>query len=450
MAVSSTIQEQMLEEAYSATPNYDIDYNDKRFTDVTDAKDTALSDLEQTYAGMIGKTNGFYQDQIDALEKWEDEQIALKDKQTDFEIEQINQQKDQAHKDYLKEQSASYVDWQKQSNKYGANAEQMASAGLTGTGFSESSQVSMYNTYQIRVATARESFERAKLNYDNLITEARLENNAAKAEIAFLTLQKSLELALEGFQYENELLLDKANKKIELDNMYYTRYQDVLQQINHENAIKEDIRQYNETQKWQTEQAALDRQHDEDMAKIEYDYQVKLDDAKRTFEAAEAVLDREHELAVIGAKTAAEKDILDKEWEIEKERLKEELENEKALLAYQKQLSQQYLGGVRGSNNSARRGNGDTRGSTGYGYASPTTSKTTSTTTNTKVNSQSKMSLGQGPISDAKAATLVNQGKANAYIANGQVYVTPAVSLPTSKFRTTPAVNVRTGKLTGK
>ena len=339
MPVTQEIQEQMLKEAYSATPNYSIDYNDPRFGKVESDKNQALTQLEQTYAGMIGQTDRFYDEQKQLASDWATQQSQIQQQQTDFAIEKIEQEKEQAHKDYLKEQSGAYVDWQKQSNQYGTNAEQMASAGLTNTGFAESSQVGMYNAYQNRVAMARESYNKAVLNYNNSIKDAMLQNNAALAEIAYQALQQQLELSLEGFQYKNQLILEQSNKKIELDNMYYNRYQDVLSQINTENAIKEDIRQYNETQKWQTEQADKNREHDKTMADIEYNYQVKRDEATRTFQAAQAELDRKHEIAVIEAKTTAEKAIADKEWEIEQERIKKEHENKIALIdhEYQKQ-----------------------------------------------------------------------------------------------------------------
>ena len=226
------------------TPNYDIDYNDERFTKVESDKQAALSEVEQTYGGMISDADKYYQGLIDANKQWADTQSKLQQDRTDFAVEQINQQKDQAKKDYTKEQSGAYVDWQKQSNQYGANSEKIAAGGLAKTGFAESSQVSMYNTYQNRVATAREAYTRAILNYDNAIKDARLQNNSALAEIAYQALQKELELSLAGFQYKNTLIIEKANKKQEVENTYYGRYQDVLQQINTENALAEQIRQY--------------------------------------------------------------------------------------------------------------------------------------------------------------------------------------------------------------
>jgi hypothetical protein len=83
------------------------------------------------------------------------------------------------------------------------------------------------------------------MNFDNSITEARLQNNSVLAEIAYEAQQKQLELTLQGFQYKNQLLLEQANKKLQIESEYYQRYQDVLAQINHENSLAEQIRQFN-------------------------------------------------------------------------------------------------------------------------------------------------------------------------------------------------------------
>ena len=229
-----------------ATPNYDINYKDSRFTKVNNDKNAALSEMEKTYGGMISGSDKYYQQQIDATNKWGETQKQNQQAQTDFAIEQIEQQKAQAQQDYIKQQSGAYTDWQKQSNPYGANAEKMADMGVENSGYSESSQVAMFTAYQNRVVAARESYDRAVMNYNTSINEARLQNNAALAQIAFDTLQKTLELSLQGFQYKNQLILEKTNKKIELDQIYHSRYQDVLDQINKENALAEEVRQYNE------------------------------------------------------------------------------------------------------------------------------------------------------------------------------------------------------------
>ena len=305
-----------------ATPNYDINYDDERFTQVQSEKNQALSELENTYGGMVNETDQYYQAQINASKEWADKQQQLQQENTDFTIEQIEQQKDKANKDYLKEQSGAYVDWQKQSNAYGANAEQMASNGLSNTGFSESSQVSMYNTYQNRVAVARESYNMAVLNYNNAIKDARLQNNSKMAEIAYNALQQQLELSLQGFQYKNDLLREQASKKQEISNTYWNRYQDVLNQMNTENALAEEVRQYNENLQMQKQQLqeqirqyeqsyALEvkqfeeqiRQFDEEMARLkkkdaqEYALQIQqLELQKQQLQQQKAEADRDYQL----------------------------------------------------------------------------------------------------------------------------------------------------------
>ena len=243
---------------------YEINYNDQRFQDVEADKQQALNEVDKTYGEMIGQSDSYYQAQINAAKDWEKQQTENQNQQTDFAIQQIEQQKTQAKKDYTKEQSGAYVDWQKQSNDYGANAEAQAMQGMQNTGYSESSQVSMYNTYQNRVATAKESYNLAVQNYNNAITEARLQNSSLLAEIAMNSLQQQLELSLAGFQYKNQLLLEQANKKFEIDNEFNARFQDVLAQINTENALAEQIRQYNEKMEEEkrqfNEQMALEKE----------------------------------------------------------------------------------------------------------------------------------------------------------------------------------------------
>lgn len=216
---------------------FDINYEDERFQQVEEQKNAALAENEKLYNDAISSADQHYQAQIQASKEWADKQSQLQQEKTDFEVDKIEQQKQQAEKDYQKEQSGAYVDWQKQSNKYGVNAEKMAASGLENSGYSESSEVAMYNSYQNRVATARASYQQAVLNFDNAMREARLQNNSIQAEIAFNALQTQLGLTIQGLQYRNQLLLDMANKKLAIDDMFYGRKQDVLAQLNQENAL---------------------------------------------------------------------------------------------------------------------------------------------------------------------------------------------------------------------
>lgn len=244
-----------------------INYEDERFDAVKEEEKEALSEVEQTYGDMIGKTNDLYKDQIDGVDKFTQQQQQFQQEQTDFAIEQLQQQKDKAQKDYTKEQSAAYTDYKKQSGQYGAAAEQMAAAGLAGSGFSESSQVAMWNAYQSRVATARESFSQAVVDYDNAMKDARLQGSAAMAEIALQGFQQKLELTLQGFQYENQLIQQMLGQKQQVQDRYYGRWQDVLAQLNQEAAMAEEQRQFNESMAFQQKEYEEGvRQFNEQMA----------------------------------------------------------------------------------------------------------------------------------------------------------------------------------------
>ena len=300
-----------------------VNYDDKRFDQVETDKQQALTELEQTYAGMIDKSDSFYQQQIEASKQWADQQSQLQQEQTDFTIEQIEQQKQQAQKDYIKEQSGAYADWQKQSNPYGVNAEQMAQSGMTNTGFSESSQVSMYNTYQNRVMAAREVINQAILNYNNGIKEAQLQNNSILAEIHAQALEQQLKLALDGFQYKNNLVLEQATKKVELDNEYYNRYLAVLDQINTENALAEEQRQFDATY------ALQQKEFEEQIRQFNQSYQLQLkefNEEVRQYNQSynEQVRQFNEEIARLKAKDAQEHKLEIQKLELQKQQLAEQ------------------------------------------------------------------------------------------------------------------------------
>lgn len=233
---------------------YEINYNDSRFQQVNNEKAAALNNVNNTYNQMISNSDRNYQQMIDASKDYANKQQELQQANTDFAIEKINQQKDQAKKDYTKEQTAGYVDYKKATNQYGANSEALASNGMLDTGYAESTKINAFNTYQNRYASARETYNQAVLNYDNSIKEAQLSNNSTLAEIAYNALKTQLEYSLQQFQYKNSLLQAQLEAQRNVDNDYYTRWQGVLSQMNTENSLNESIRQYNESMAFQREQ----------------------------------------------------------------------------------------------------------------------------------------------------------------------------------------------------
>lgn len=276
----------------ASNPNYNINYNDKRFQQVAKEEKTALNQSNSMYNEMIKNTDNHYQEMIDASKDYANQQTQIQNQNTQHTINKIEQQKDQAKQDYIKEQKGAYTDYQKASNQYGANAEAMASQGMSNTGYSESAQVSMYNTYQNRYMTARDSYNRAVLNYDNSIKDAQLANSSALAEIAYQALQQQLQLSLEGFQYKNTLLQQQLQAQREIDSEYYSRWQNVLSQINTENSLKEQVRQYNE------KMAEERRQYNESLAEQRRQYNNTLAFQKAEAQREQANWQKEYNLAV--------------------------------------------------------------------------------------------------------------------------------------------------------
>lgn len=232
-----------------------INYNDKRFANVRKKETADLKNVNNLYNSMVNNSDKYYNNLINASQDYAKKQSEIQNQQTDFAIEKVEQQKEWANQDYIKEQKGAYTDWQKQSDQYGATAE--ANAKMLNTGYSESSQVQMYTAYQNRVAIARESYNRAVVEYDNAIKDARLQNSAKLAEIAYQALQQKLELSLQGFQYKNTLLQQKLTSQNDVKDRYYNRWKDVQSQINTEKALAEQVRQFNANLKLEKQKLSL-------------------------------------------------------------------------------------------------------------------------------------------------------------------------------------------------
>ena len=350
--------------------SYTVDTTDPRLLDINVQRDTAQDNSDALYNDQIAGVDSYTDQQITATKDWEKTQTQQQQAQTDFAIDKINQDKANAKTDYLKEQSGAYVDWQKQSSQHGANAEAMAARGMGQTGYSESSQVSMYNTYQNRVATAREAYSRAVRNYDNAITEARLANNSALAQIAYESLQKQFEISLAGFQYKNTLIQAKAQARREISQDYWSRYNAMYGNIHAENVLAENARQY-----------------DESLAETKRHNEVVEGNA-----AAQLQLDRDK-------------------------------------FDYQKEQDKQAkLSALKGSGSGSGGGGGGSAGGKIYKAPKKLNSKIGSKSAAKDIKSKkptvdqkSVLSLGYGPISASKLNNLVSSGKVKEYEKNGKL-----------------------------
>ena len=233
-----------------------VTLDEKDLAKVESQKSEALNDLNKTYDGMVDDYTAKTDQLINESKNWVDTQSKLQNENYELEIKEIENQKSDAKKDYLKEQSGAYKDWQKQSNKYGAEAERQASMGMANSGYSESSQVAMYNNYQNRVAAARQAFVRSDTAYNLLMDRAKLQNDTLLAEIAYKGLQEELTLALESMQYKNSLLIQKSAEKRAIDSDYHTRWMSMYSQIKQQQQFDANMAFQREQFEWQKAQAA--------------------------------------------------------------------------------------------------------------------------------------------------------------------------------------------------
>lgn len=211
-----------------------VDPNNEKLLDVESKGQAALDESNAAYDSAIANNTTTQTKLLDKIDVNKAQLEAAQQQQSDLAIQKIEQNKKWAESDYQKEQRGAYVDWQKQSDPYGVNAEQMAANGLANTGYAESSQVAMYTAYQNRIATAREAYTRAVVSYDTAIAEAKATNSVALAEIASKALEQSLNIAVQFAMQNNSLLVQKANQAATIRQNTFTNYMDVYKTLQDE------------------------------------------------------------------------------------------------------------------------------------------------------------------------------------------------------------------------
>ena len=123
--------------------SYNVNYNDSRFTQLEQEKQSELNKYNQTYDALIDERNQFTNQQQNLVDQWQTTQNQIANDNLNHQIDLYNQQKDKAEQAYQKEAKASYIDYQKETDRYGVSREQMAQNGLSNSGYSESSKVNM-------------------------------------------------------------------------------------------------------------------------------------------------------------------------------------------------------------------------------------------------------------------------------------------------------------------
>lgn len=150
-----------------------------------------------------------------------DEQSKLQeqiiDTQTKQSVTRLEKDKEEQEKEAIKEASGLYTDYKKQSQQFGVNQEQLIAQGLGNSGYSESSQVSLYNNYQKNVTNVMNTNAKLKADFDLSIEEAYQNADIQKANKAINILEQKSNNLLNIYQLRKEqekFLYQKERDKV--------------------------------------------------------------------------------------------------------------------------------------------------------------------------------------------------------------------------------------------
>ena len=232
----------------------------ERYQKLANERQAAIDQSNRTYDDLLNKNTEYSNSQREYLNNYQQTQKDIYDKQTAFQVDLQNQNKEKAEREYQKEAQASKNAYYDFINPYGVQAEIQAQNGLRNDGYSETVKSQAWTTQQNRTAQARAKMQDAKLQFDNAIKEAYLNNDTLTAELALKILEQQQQEALRSFNYVSDTQQNRLSNNQNLDSDYNNRYNTLYGQIQEEKARAEAIRQWEAEMAFKKEQAALEQQ----------------------------------------------------------------------------------------------------------------------------------------------------------------------------------------------
>ena len=165
-----------------------------------------------------------YMDAYSAAQKAQEQKI---DANVRAAMARLNAQKAEAEQQKKEADRVAYNAYLRATNPYGANAQQMASLGLGGSGFSETNLASLGNEYQANVMQSVLARDAALRDIGLKIEEARLAGDAQKAEALSVYYQTVANMGLNTAQVNASLAQNAANAA-------YARTRDAIADANYE------------------------------------------------------------------------------------------------------------------------------------------------------------------------------------------------------------------------
>lgn len=149
------------------------------------------------------------------------QQNDIVNKQTQMQVDSLERQKADIDKETTQQNKALYQDYRKASNPFGVQAENLASQGLANSGYAETTQSRLYNTYQNNITATLNNARELKSNVDFQIQQAR--------QTGDITIAQN---ALELYKQKMQLLSEEYDLRNNREQFLYQKEQDALAQRN--------------------------------------------------------------------------------------------------------------------------------------------------------------------------------------------------------------------------
>lgn len=147
-------------------------------------------------------------------------------RQTDLNIAELQRNKEQIDKDTNKTNKALYAEYRKATNPYGVNAEGLASRGLGNSGYAETTQTNLYNTYQNNITDTLNNARTLKSDFDFQISKARETGDITLAQNALQIYNQKMQLLTQEYEMKNnrrQFLYQQDRDRVS-DNQWQQQY----------------------------------------------------------------------------------------------------------------------------------------------------------------------------------------------------------------------------------
>jgi hypothetical protein len=150
-------------------------------------------------AGTYEDIDNLMNNQNQLLDKQQALQDTIVDKGLQKAQNEVDRQKQEIDENTTKQGKALYVDYKKQANPYGATQEQLASQGLNKSGYAETTQANLYNTYQKNLTSLMTESNKLKAEADFNMNQAYIDADIQKAQNSLALYQQKASLLMQEY-----------------------------------------------------------------------------------------------------------------------------------------------------------------------------------------------------------------------------------------------------------